>query len=125
MEEAEVIKRMRQHLEGLFPKVCGNCHRRYLTFREYLLNTKHSGPAIPYDAELGNWNPVKPIGTVTFANCSCGSAMALSSNGMPLSQLWPLLNWARIETRKRNLTPRELLDYLRDEICKQVLAVPD
>jgi len=51
--------------------------------------------------------------------------MALSSSGMPLSQLWSLLDWARIETRQRKLTPRELLNYLRDELREQVLTVPD
>jgi len=125
MTETEVIGIMREYLEGLFPKVCRNCHRRYATLREYLLTTCHVGPAIPYDVELGNWKPLRPIGVVTVSNCPCGSSLTLSSNGMPLSQLWSLLNWARIETQKRELTPRELLNYLRDEICKQVLAVPD
>ena len=69
MTEAEVIRIMRGHLEGLFPKVCVNCHRRYVTLAEYLLQTDHVGPAIPYDVELGDWNPLRPIGTVTFANC--------------------------------------------------------
>jgi hypothetical protein len=125
MDEAEVITIMREHLEGLFPKVCANCHRRYATLREYLQNTDHVGSAVPCDAELGDWNPVRPIGTVTLANCSCGSSLALSSKGMPLLQLWSLLNWARIETKRRGQTPRELLNYLRDEICKQVLTEPD
>jgi hypothetical protein len=116
---------MREHLEGLFPKVCGNCHRRYATLREYLLKTDRVGPAIPYDVELGNWKPLTPIGTVTLSNCACGSSMALSSSGMPLPQLWSLLDWARIETRKRKLTARELLNYLRDELREQVLTVPD
>lgn len=125
MTETEVLRIMREHLEGLFPKVCQNCHRRYATFREYLLKTDRVGPAIPYDAELGNWRPLTPIGTVTLSNCACGSSMALSSRGMPLFQLWSLLDWARIETQKRKLTPRELLNYLRDELREQVLAVPD
>ncbi|MGA2258771.1 MAG: hypothetical protein ABSG53_29240 [Thermoguttaceae bacterium] len=74
---------------------------------------------------MGNWKPLTPIGTVSLSNCACGSSMALSSSGMPLSQLWSLLDWARIETRQRKLTPRELLNYLRDELREQVLAVPD
>ena len=59
-----------------------------------------------------------------MANCPCGTTLALSSQGMPLSQLWSLLAWARIETYRRGLSPQELLNYLRDEICKQVLATP-
>ena len=122
MTEAEVIAAMRKHLEGLFPKVCSTCNRRFATLREYLLTTKPAGPAIPYDAELGNWRPSNPVGTATYANCPCGNTLALSSEGMPMAKLWSLLNWARIETRRRGMSPTELLNYLRDEITKQVLA---
>ena len=124
MTEAEVIRAMRGHLEGQFPKVCPACHRRFAALREYLLTTEHIGPAISYDVELGDWTPLRQLGTLTYANCPCGTTLALSSQGMPLSQLWPLLNWARLETKRRGLSPQELLNYLRDEICKQVLAEP-
>ena len=80
---------------------------------------------MPYDADRGDWLPMQPIGTVTFANCPCGTTLALSSAGMPLPRLWRLLNWARTETKRRGLTPRELLNCLRDEICKQVLSEPE
>jgi hypothetical protein len=125
MTEAEVVRIMREHLEGQFPKVCNNCKRRYATLREYLLNTETVGPAMPYDADMGHWNPLHPLGTATYANCRCGNTLALTSEGMPLFQLWSLLNWARHETKKRKMTPQELLNYLRDEITKQVLATPD
>ena len=122
MTEADVIRAMREHLEGLFPKECPNCHRHFATLREYLTLTTHQGPPMPYDAELGDWNPLRPVGTVTYANCSCGTTLVLSSQGMPLHRLWRLLNWARIETKRRGMSPQELLSYLRDQICKQVLA---
>jgi hypothetical protein len=122
MIEAEVVRIMRDHLEGLFPKVCPNCRRRFATLRDYLLITKHRGTATPYDADLGDWQPMEPLGTMTYANCPCGNTLVLSSDGMPLLQLWALLGWARIETQRRGMTPRELLNYLRDEICKQVLS---
>ena len=124
MTEAEVIRQMRDYLEGLFPKSCPNCRRRFATLREYLLLTRHLGAAMPYDAEMGHWRPLKPVGTATYANCPCGNTLALTSDSMPLTQLWPLLGWARIETQRRGMTPQELLNYLRDEICKQVLAAP-
>ena len=73
MTEAEVVRIMREHLEGLFPKVCATCYRRFATLREYLLTTTHLGPAIPYDVELGDWKPLRPLGTMTYANCPCGS----------------------------------------------------
>jgi len=122
--EAEVIEIMRAHLESQFPKVCFNCKRTYYSLREYLSITRHQGEAMPYDADAGDWNPLHPMGTVTYANCPCGSTLALTSHGMPLLKLWSLLNWARTETRKRGMTPQDLLNYLREEICKQVLAEP-
>jgi len=124
MTETEVVRIMREHLEGLFPKVCPTCLRRFATLREYLLTTTHLGPAMPYDVELGEWQPSRPLGTMTYANCPCGTTLALTSQGMPLTQLWSLLAWARVETRRRGLSPQDLLNYLRDEISKQVLAAP-
>lgn len=125
MTEAEVVKLMRDHLEGLFPKICSKCQRRFATLREYLLITSHAGSAIPYDAVSGDWLPLKPVGAVTYANCPCGSTLTLSSKGMPIPRLWSLLNWARVETKERGLTPQELLNYLREEICKQVLDLAE
>ena len=122
LTEADVIKVMRDHLEGLFPKVCPKCQRRYATLREYLQNTEHLGSAVPYDAELGDWNPTRPRGTVTYATCKCGNTLALSSAGLPLSHLWSLLSWARGEAKRRGLNPRDLLNHLREEICREVLV---
>ncbi len=41
---------------------------------------------------------------------------------MPLRRLWALMNWARAETRRRGQTLEELLNYLREEIRKQVVG---
>jgi len=125
MSEAEVVRTMRDHLEGLFPKSCPDCQHRYATFREFLQTTKPIGAAIPYDAELGDWHPLQPVGVMTYATCQCGTTLSLGSAGMPLTRLWALLHWAKNETRLRNKSPRELISYLRDEINKQVLATPD
>ena len=125
MTEADVIRIMRQHLEGLFPKTCPKCHHVFATLREYLLTTTHLGPAMPYDPEAGNWIPYQPLGLMTYANCACGNTLTLSSKGLPLIPYWRLLRWARQETKQRGLSPQALLNYLRDEICKQVLAKPD
>ncbi|MGA2246864.1 MAG: hypothetical protein ABSH48_17870 [Verrucomicrobiota bacterium] len=125
MTEADVIREMREYLESLFPRNCPNCQRRFESLREYLQITTHQGLPIPYDVQAGDWQPSKPVGTVTMSNCPCGTTLALSSNELRLPRLWRLLNWARTETRRRNLTPQELLTHLRDEICKQVLGEPD
>jgi hypothetical protein len=121
MTEAEVISQMRAHLERQFPKSCPSCGRRFASLREYLQAVSHLGSAMPYDADMGVWRPSNPVGTATYANCPCGNTLALTSAGMPLSQLWTLLAWARNETRARRQTPQELLNYLRDKIWQQVL----
>jgi len=78
-----------------------------------------------YDVELGNWKPAQPLGTAAYVNCPCGNTLALTSEGMSLSRLWQLMNWAKIETARRGLTLEQLLNYLREEIRKQVLGAPD
>ncbi len=60
MTEADVIAAMRKHLEDCFPKTCSSCGREYASFREYVENTTHAGSAMPYDAEMGNWMPLRP-----------------------------------------------------------------
>ena len=125
MNETEVIRQMREHLEGLFPKTCRNCGRNFDSLKEYLQITTHLGSAMPYDAMQGDWKPVKPIGMVTLANCPCGNTLSLTSVGMPRPQPWRLMAWAKVETIKRGVSPQELLNYLRDEICRQVLSEPN
>ena len=124
MTESEVVRLMREHLERQFPKVCPHCHRHFSTLREYILVTQRVEPSVCYDAEAEDWNPLKPMGTVTYSNCPCGTTLALSSHGMPLLRLWSLYHWARTETKRRGMTMRELLNHLRDEIRKEVSAAP-
>jgi hypothetical protein len=125
LTEAEVIRVVREHLEGQFPKSCSVCKRSYGSFREFLLTTKTVGSTMSHDAELNDWNPVVPLGTAMYVNCPCGNTLCLSSRGMPVLRLWTLMNWARAETQKRGQTLEELLNYLRDEIRKQVVGEPN
>jgi len=122
MTEAEVVQTVREYFESLFPKVCANCNRRFATLRDYILTTKRIGRTISYDAELKDWNTKQPIGSVAHANCPCGSTLGLSTDEMALPQRLALLNWVRIETGRRGVSPSELLEYLRDEVRKQVLG---
>ena len=125
MSEGAVIKILREHLEGQFPKMCANCKRQFITLREYLLSTAPKGSVMPFDADAGSWTPRHPMGIFTFADCPCGNTLALSTEGMALPQLWALLSWVKHETQTRQITPRELLDNVRYELCQQVLANPD
>ncbi len=124
MTEAEVVQTMREHYEGLFPKVCPNCKRRFATLREYILITQRIGPAMSFDAELGNWKTAQPIGTVAQVNCPCGTTLGLGTESMPLSRRLELLDWIRAETQRRGMSPSALMEHLRDEVRKLVLGGP-
>ena len=124
MTDDEIIRMTREHFEGLFPKICPKCGRHFPTLRNYILDTQRIGTTIPYDAESGDWETTRPIGAVALANCSCGTTMALTSEGMPISQINLVLRWTKEETKRRGLSPRELMDYVRDEIRKGVLSDP-
>ena len=126
MTEDEVVQTLYKHYESLFPKVCPNCNRSFAKLREYIENTRPIGPPVSYDAELENWKPKKPIGSMVFANCPCGSTLALDTEGMPLPLRLELLDWIRNETKCRGMRLPELLDYMRDEVHKRVLceAIP-
>ena len=120
--EADLIDQLRVYLEGLFPKNCNGCGQQYHSLREYLQTTTTVGQVMSYDVDMGNWHPLKPIGTLTLANCHCGNTMALSSSEMPLPQLWLLLAWVHRQVEIRQQTPDEVLTCLRTDITRQVLA---
>jgi hypothetical protein len=122
MTEREIIRILREYYEGLFPKVCPNCGRRYATLREYIVGSQRLWPSLNYDIELGDYEAPRPIGGLAMANCSCGTTLALSTRNMPVSQTHLILEWIRTETGRRGVNPAELLDILRDEVRKQVLA---
>jgi hypothetical protein len=124
MTDDEIIRMLREHFEGLFPKVCPNCGRRFATLREYILDTQRIGATISYDAEMGDWESTQPMGGVAHANCPCGTTMALTTDGMPLSKIHLVLKWIKEEAERRGLSSTELIDYVRDEVRKRVLADP-
>jgi len=124
MTDDEIIQMLREHFEGLFPKVCPNCGRRFATLREYILDTQRIGTSMSYDAEMSDWETTKPVGGVAHANCLCGTTMALTTDGMPLSKIHLVLKWIKEETKRRGLSPNELMDYVRNEVRKQVLTDP-
>ena len=120
--EADLVDQLRVYLDGLFPKTCNGCSHQYESLREYLQTTTTLGQVMSYDVDMGDWHPLKPIGTLTLANCRCGNTLALSSSQMPLPQLWLLLAWVHRQMESRQETPEEILTYLRTEITRQVLA---
>jgi len=120
--EAEVVQMTLEHIQGLFPRTCPKCKRTFATYREYLLNTKHIGSPISYDAEFEDWKPSRTTGNLSLANCPCGNTMALSSEGMPLEQIWQVLKWVKVEAERRNVEIQKILEHLRTEVGKRGFA---
>ena len=124
MTEADIARMFREFFKGLFPKACPNCGRLFATHREYILACQRLWPSLNYDIELGDYKTPRPIGGLALANCVCGTTMALSTKGMPLSQTHLILEWIRAETGRRGIEPTELFDRLRDEVREQILDEP-
>ncbi len=122
MTEDQVVQILHAYFESLFPKVCSTCGRRFGTLLAYIQGTTSVGQPVSYDANENNWKPRKPIGSAVLANCSCGTTLALTTERMALPLRLELLNWVKMETERRGMTPSELLAYLRHRIRKAVLG---
>ncbi len=116
VQQVDVVEIILKYINEGFPRTCPCCSKVYNTLPEYLRNTTHQGDPVSYDAECGDWEPKKPIGTVAMANCSCGTTMAISSANIPLTTMWRLMFWARMESFRRKMTLSELLSELREQI---------
>jgi hypothetical protein len=123
LDEDEVVAIVRAHIEQKFPMNCSSCGRPFASLKEYLLETTRVGKPVSYDAELKIWRPWSPIGTMAFANCQCGTTLSMSSQGMKLTTMWRLLQWARSESGRRGISTSDLLDELRARIDEQVLGL--
>jgi hypothetical protein len=119
MNEDEVVRIVRSHIERLFPRVCPKCGRRFASLREYLDSTTHLSTPILYD-DISDEMPAEPMGPMSFANCPCGTTFAIGSKGMPRAQMVELLTWAKGESLRRTIGIRELLGHIRDRIDEQV-----
>lgn len=120
--EADVVRMIYEHITGLFPRSCPKCKRTFASYREYLLETKHIGSPISYDIEFDDLKPSRTSGNLSLANCPCGNTIALSSEGMPLNQIWQVLKWVKIEAERRNTDVQKILEHLRTEVSRRGLA---
>jgi hypothetical protein len=120
LDEDEVVHIVRSYLEGLFPRACPRCGRRFESLREYLQGTTHLSSPILYE-DLTDEVPEKPIGPMSLANCPCGTTISIGSRGIPAATMVELLTWARQESATRSIGLRELLSHIRDRIDDQVL----
>ena len=121
MVEDEVVKIVYKHVEKQFPMDCSTCNHHFASLKEYLEYTSPTGKPISYDAERGDWKPLKPFGTFSLRTCQCGTTLSLSSHGMRLATLWRLLQWLRKESSSRKINMREVMDDIRKKINDQAL----
>ena len=122
MDEHDVIEIVYNHIKTNYPQECRNCGRKFASLADYLKNTTHTGFPVSYDAVIGNWKLSKQVGTVSMANCSCGSTLSVSSKNMKLNDVRKLLNWARGETEKQGKKLEILLDEIRNKIDVKVFS---
>ena len=121
MDKNQAIQITRKYIESQFPRTCYNCGRTYRSLAEYLMKTKHLDDPIPYDAYECKVDHQNPTGVVSYANCACGSTMAITSQKLDLITYWRLMLWARRESRKQKISITALLRQIRKEIDRQVL----
>jgi hypothetical protein len=126
VNENDVVKLVRSYIEGLFPKACPRCGRRFSSLREYLHSTTHLGSPVLYDAPALEMRGT-PLGPIAHANCSCGNTLTIGSEGMPPAQMVELLKWARSRAAERAIDMQQLLREIRDRIDAEVLrdGTPD
>ena len=122
MNDDDVLRVVREHFSGLFPKTCPTCGRTFSTLRDYVRETRPIGATISYDAVAGDWAPARPIGTLVLANCPCGTTMALTTEQMPLAMRHQLLAWIRTESERLGVAPEQVLGALRDRIRAAMAA---
>ena len=116
MTELQVLNIIRDAVDRQFPKTCKSCGFQFNSLKEYLLNTTHNGSPHSFDAELNNWRPLKPYGTFSFSDCSCGNTLVIGSSNIKVPTMWKLLWWARKESSRRNISINDLLDDIRQKI---------
>ena len=120
MTEDDVVRIVRSYIEGLFPKVCPKCGRRFTSLREYLRSTTHLGSPNFFEAP-GDEMSANTLGPITHATCLCGNTLTIGSEGIPKAQLVELLKWARADSNRRSIGMTELFRQLRDRIDEEVL----
>jgi hypothetical protein len=122
MTKAEVIVVMRQFLEGKFPKKCSVCERTYADLKDYLLHTQHVGRPLSYDIDMGDYQPTRPMGSMSLTNCACGNTLAIDSRGMDPVTFGRLMAWLTAEMIRRRQTAPEILEDLRRAIDEATLT---
>ena len=120
LSDEEVVAIVRDHIESKFPKLCANCGRQYGSLPDYLRRTTHLGNPLNVD-DPATASTERLVGAISYANCPCGSTLAISSAGLDVLTMWALLQWAGASASRRGISVGELLADLRRRIDEEVL----
>jgi hypothetical protein len=121
LTDDQVLEIVKRHLEKQFPKTCACCGRLFPTLAEYVLVVRHKGDPMCLDASEDEWEPRDDEGTLSLANCPCGTTLAIGSSGIGILTTWRLLRWSRARSRQKGITVSQLLAELRARIDARVL----
>jgi hypothetical protein len=104
---------MLQHLGGQFPKTCSVCSRLYGDFGEYVKRTTPIGTPVCFDQDEPSLSD--PVGTVSMANCECGTTLVLEcpSHGEQYDRFVAAI---RADAHRYSITIAEVLELMRNEI---------
>jgi len=120
LSDDEVTAIVRNHIESKFPKLCGNCGRQYGSLADYLRRTTHLGHPVSLD-DPATALPEQLVGAISYANCPCGSTLAISSSGLDVLTKFALLQWAGASAARRRISIGQLLSDLRQRIDDDAL----
>jgi len=112
---------LRAHFEAQFPRSCPNCGTRFGNLAEYLRITRHVGEPVSFD-DIHGEPPAEPVGTLSLANCTCGTTLSLGTKGLPNETVIALMIWARGEVTRKGIPLGSLLSELRAELDREVLS---
>ena len=121
LSDVEVVGIVRKHIESKFPKECGVCGRRFASLAEYLRGTTHVGDPVSGDS-IDKPLRTRPVGTLSYASCPCGTTLIISSAGLDVFTMRNLMKWARATAAEHRISLRQVLANLRERIDAQVLS---
>lgn len=123
--ESEVTDFLHDYFVSLFPKSCKHCGHTFDSLRDWIVFTAPLGHVISYDADEQDWRPAAMKGSLVYANCACGDTLTLSTDSLPISTRYGLLEWLQQQTQRQQCEPHDILDRIRAEIRRRELAPAD
>ncbi len=122
--EAQVIDIVRRHMSAQFPKTCSRCGVVFASVASYHRAVEHIGDPMSFDAPAEGERKAGAVGAVSFANCTCGTTLSITTRGMAPADLQEIMDWVRLESERRDVDVRKVLAELRAKIIAQIRADP-